>query len=247
MLRSTLFNLSFYLFNTFACICCAPALAFASRETIMKVVYWYVRKIAWLERHIMGITYEIRGSEYLPSEGSYIIAAKHQSPYETMKLHFLFIDPAIVLKKELLFIPIWGRFLSKIDPIAINRNAGRQAMYQIIEGAKRIKEQGRAIVIFPQGTRVNPDQTSQEKPYKMGVARIQEATGLPIIPMALNSGVFWPRSGWKKSPGKVVFEFLPPIEPGRPASKVIKDIEYSLETASNALVEEARKKTGINS
>jgi 1-acyl-sn-glycerol-3-phosphate acyltransferase len=241
-LRSTLFNLSFYLFNTLACIFCAPALALAKREFIMKVVHWYVRRIEWLERHIMGLTYEVRGKEYLPEEGPYIIAAKHQSPYETFKLHLLFDDPAIVLKKELLVIPVWGSFLAKIDPIAINRSAGREAMNQIIEGAKRIKDQGRAIVIFPQGTRVYPDQTPKEKPYKMGVARIQEATNLPVIPMALNSGVFWPRSGWMKKSGTVVFEFLPPIEPGREPSKVIHDIEYSLETASNTLRDEALDK-----
>ncbi len=239
LLRSTLFNLLFFSFSAIASIVLCPMLVFARRETVMKVVHWYLRQVEWIERHVMGITYEVRGREHLPSSGSFIVAAKHQSPYETFKLHFLFDDPAIVLKKELLSIPIWGSFLSKIDPIAIDRSAGREAMTQIIEGAKRIKEQGRAIVIFPQGTRVNPGQTPKEKPYKSGVARIQEATDLVIVPMALNSGYFWPRSGWLKKPGTVIFEFLAPIEPGGSTTKVIQDLETALESASNSLIVEA--------
>lgn len=208
----------------------------------MKLIHWYLRRVEWLERNIMGITCEIRGKDNLPSSGSYIVAAKHQSPYETLKLHFLFEDPAIVLKKELLAIPLWGKFLSKIDPIAIDRSAGKEAMTQIIEGAKRIQAQGRVIVIFPQGTRVYPEQTPKEKPYKMGAARIQEATGLPVVPMALNSGFFWPRSGWLKRPGKIVFEFLPPIKSGKKPAEVTKELEQSLESASENLIREAESR-----
>lgn len=238
-MRSTIFNVLFYSFNTLACVFCAPALAFTKRESTLKLVAWYLKKLEWLERNIMGLTYEIRGQENLPASGSYIVAAKHQSAYETFKLHLIFNDPAVVLKKELLAIPIWGKFLAKVDPIAIDRKAGRKSMSLIIDEAKRIQEQKRPIVIFPQGTRVRPEQTVKEKPYKAGVSRIQEATGMTIVPMALNSGVFWPKSGWKKKSGTVLFEFLPPIEPGKDTKEVTKEIERVLEEASARLCAEA--------
>ncbi len=234
-LRSTLFNLAFYGTTALACVMCLPALLLPKKQA-MFVVYGFVHTVHIFEKYILGLHYEVRGLENLPKTGPYIIASKHQSPYETLKLNILFNDPAIVLKQELLKIPLWGRFLAKIDPIAIDRSQGKKAMEQIMDGAKHIKEQGRPIVIFPQGTRVHPEQTTDEKPYKIGVARIQEATGLPIIPLALNSGLFWPRKSWIKKPGTVVFEFLKPIEPGKlGVYEVMKELETRLETASHAL------------
>ena len=103
-------------------------------------------------------------------------------------------------------------------------------------------QQKRPIIIFPQGTRVNPDQNTSEKPYKVGIARIQEATDLPIIPLALNTGLFWPRSGWGKTPGKITFEFLKPIKPGLARSALVSHVEEIIEDKSNALMEEARNR-----
>ncbi len=234
-LRSTLFNLCFFGYHLIACIVCIPFL-FTPRDTTLAMIRAYLRIIDWMERVIMGIHYEVRGLENLPKEGAYLVAAKHQSPYETFKLHLLFDDPAIVLKKELLSIPIWGRFLSRIDPIAIDRSQGKEAMSQIMEGAHHVKQQGRPIIIFPQGTRVYTHQTPKDRPYKAGVARIQEDTGLPIIPLALNTGAFWPRSGWMKKPGKVVFEFLPAIQPGKGVAETMKELEDTLEKTSNKLL-----------
>lgn len=237
-LRSTLFNIAFYGITAVMCVACLPAL-FLSRAQAMKLVHFYCGVVYWLERHIAGLDFEIRGREYLPASGPYVIAAKHQSPYETFKLHLLFGDPAIVLKRELLKIPLWGRFLAKIDPIAIDRKRGRTAITQIIDGARHVQGQGRPIVIFPQGTRVLPSQTVEEKPYKTGIARIYEETGMPVIPMALNSGMFWPRHSWIKKPGTVVFEFLPPVPQKLGIYEVMKDLQGRLEPASEALAREA--------
>lgn len=241
-LRSTLFNILFYGTTAIACVLCLPGLLLPKKQA-MWIVKFFVHTVYFLEKHVIGLDYEVRGAENLPTGGSFIVAAKHQSPYETMKLNILFDDPAIVLKKELLMIPLWGWFLAKIDPIAINRSKFRQSLNQITEGTLHVKGQGRPIVIFPQGTRVLLDQTTKDKPYKIGVARAAEAAGLPVIPLALNSGVFWPRKSWVKKPGKVIFEFLPPVPDGLGVYEIMKDLEKRIEEHSRRLAAEALEKT----
>ncbi|MFP4097745.1 MAG: 1-acyl-sn-glycerol-3-phosphate acyltransferase [Alphaproteobacteria bacterium] len=210
------------------------------RKIMMGATYIFLHTTQFLEKYILGLTYEIRGAEYLPKEGPYIVAAKHQSAYETFKLHFLFPDPATILKKELLKIPLWGKYLEKSDVIAIDRSSPKTAIKSMKEGALRVATQKRPIVVFPQGTRVAPGIGTDQVPYKMGVTRIQKATGLPIIPMATNTGVFYPKGGWCKSPGRAVFEFLPPIAPSsdRSPAETIKLIETAIENKSNALIKE---------
>lgn len=240
-IRSLIFTLSFYVITFIMCIICLPT-AYMPRPIAMRTVGLFVNTVYVLERVLLGLDYEVRGLEHLPKSGSFLVAAKHQSAYETMKLHIIFDDPAIILKRELLSIPLWGRFLSRIDPIAINRKSRKQATQQVIDGSLRVKMQGRPIVIFPQGTRVPVELTSKEKPYKYGIAKMQEASELTIIPMALNSGYFWPRNHWLKRPGKAVFEFLPPVAPGMSAEDLMKKLEHDLESASLRLLDEARSK-----
>lgn len=237
-IRSIFYNLSFYGLTAGACVLCLPALLLP-RKHAMWVVDMFVHTNAFLEKYVLGLKYEIRGAEHLPKRGAYIIAAKHQSAYETMKLHILFKDPAVILKKELLNIPLWGWYLKKSDVIAIDRSSREAAAKSIQDGAIHMKVEGRPIVIFPQGTRVQIDATTKEKPYKVGVARIQEATDLAIIPMAMNAGMYWPRNSFFKSSGTVVFEFLKPIKPGMDRSKLMAKLEKQIETKSNALMDEA--------
>lgn len=236
-LRSTLFNFFFFIVTGISCLLFLPGLLLPRRHA-MKIVDIFVGSVYLLERVFLGLDYEVRGAEHLPKEGCYIVAAKHQSSYETFKLHILFKDPAVILKRELYRIPLWGRFLKKSDPIAIDRSS-KDSAQQIVDGAKRMKAQGRPIIIFPQGTRVHTWQTAKDKPYKSGVARMQANADLTIIPMATNTGVFWPKHSWLKWPGKVVFEFLPPIPPGQNVSDVTKQIEILLETESKKLELEA--------
>lgn len=241
-LRSVVFDLLFYLLVGLECVLCLPFLLLP-RRYFMGVVHGFVRTVHVLEKYALGLDYEVRGLENLPAEGSFIVAAKHQSPYETMKLHILLKDPAVILKKELLSIPLWGLYLKKSDVIAIDRSTPEAAIKSIQDGGRRMMAQGRPIVIFPQGTRVNVDQTPAHKPYKVGVARIQEATGLPIIPLALNTGMFWPRSGFLKSPGTVVFKFLEPIPAGKDRKELLKELEEKVEGESLSLINEAREKS----
>ncbi len=237
-LRSCAFNLCFYILTGVACVFCLPTL-FLPRTYFMGVVHGFVKGVFFLEKHILGLNLEVRGAEHLPADGAYILAAKHQSAYETFKLHLIFKDPAIILKRELLKIPLWGQYLKKSDPIAIDRSSPKAAIASINEGARRVAADGRPIVIFPQGTRVSINQSVAEKPYKIGVARIQETTGLPIIPMAINAGFFWPKHRWIKKSGTVVFSFLPPITPTGDAGATLKVLENALETESYKLLEEA--------
>ncbi|MCK5385425.1 MAG: 1-acyl-sn-glycerol-3-phosphate acyltransferase, partial [Alphaproteobacteria bacterium] len=211
------------------------------RKIMMSAVYIFIYTTTFLEKYILGLSYEIRGAENLPEEPPYIIAAKHQSAYETFKLHLLFKDPATILKQELLKIPLWGKYLEKSGVIAIDRSSPKTAIRSMKEGARHVAAQKRPIVIFPQGTRVSPGTGTNEKPYRAGVAHIQKATGLPIIPMATNTGVFYPKGAWLKKPGRVVFEFLPPIEASdeRSNAETSKQLEASLEKKSNELMEEA--------
>lgn len=238
-LRSTIFNLAFYIFTALACIIALPSY-FLPRSAFLWIVRAYLAVNTALERLILGLSYEVRGIENLPKDGSFIVAAKHQSPYETFKLHVLFEDPAVILKKELLSIPIWGAFLKKSDVIAIDRSSREEAMNSIIEGAKRMQAQNRPVIIFPQGTRVATEETTKDKPYKFGVARLYEATALPVVPLALNAGFFYPRKGWLKRPGTVIFEFLPPIENGLKKEEFMERLQTTLEEKSIELLQDAR-------
>lgn len=239
-IRSLIFNILFYGFTTLVCLFLVPVLLFP-RGAVLAVTKFYLNIVAILEKYILGLTYEVRGMEYIPKNSNYIVAAKHQSAYETLKLHRLFGDPTIVLKKSLMQIPIFGFFLKKLDVIAINRGNKEESINAIIDGAQRMSAQHRPIVIFPQGTRVAVTDTPKEKPYKGGIVKIYRHANLPIIPVALNSGLFWARNSFIKKPGKVIFQFLAPIEPGLPNKKVMKALEDRLEEHSIALMVEAKK------
>ena len=239
-IRSILFNIFFYGITALFCIIFIPTLFF-SRKTILWVTHFWLGTVARIEKHILGLSFEVRGQEHIPLDGSYILAAKHQSAYETLKLHHLVGDPTVVLKKELLSIPLFGTFLNKLGVIAINRKNKEDAIKSIIEGAQRMNEQKRPVVIFPQGTRVAPHITTKEKPYKGGILKMYDNTDMPIIPLALNSGLFWGRNSFFKKPGIVIFEFLPPIETGLDNKKVMSVLENTLEAKTIELMIEAKE------
>lgn len=241
-LRQILFNICFYGFTFLFCLLTLPCLLLP-RPQYFRILLWYFRTVYKIEKYVLGLDYEVRGLEHLPSQGPYIIAAKHFSAYETMKLHLLFPDPAIIMKRELKSIPLWGWHASKSDMIFIDRGSRDVALKSMIEGGKRMKNMGRPIIIFPQGTRVNIDDTTEKRPYKYGIMRMYNALNLPIIPLAMDSGVFWGKNAFLKKPGKAVFEFLPPIPAGQDGDAVFQSLTQSIEAASNALVQDALKRT----
>ncbi len=239
-LRCLIFNFLFYLVWTpFVCISMLPALLMP-RGCAVWVSWLYQKGAHILEKYILGLDYEIRGEQYRPAPGtSCLIGCKHESAYETMKLYLLFNDPAIILKKELLSLPLFGWFLKKVGTIAIDRGNRADAVNSLFTGAHRVKDQKRPIVIFPQGTRVTIDTSTEQKPYKNGIGKLYVELNMPIVPVAINSGVFWPKNAFWKKPGKAVFEFLPPIEPGLSLADVMKKLESTIEPASKRLAEEA--------
>ncbi len=239
-IRSIIFNI-FYIFGSLVIsLLMVWTFVFPPRKCTEYVSLVYGGYIRLIEKYIMGLELEIRGLEHLPQDRPYIIAAKHQSAFETLKIPFMkeFRYPVIVLKKELTRLPLWGLYPQRMGQIAIDRSAGMESIKAMIAGCRKALQDGRSIIIFPQGTRVAPD---AQKPYKSGLARIYKDLNVPIVPMALNSGVYWGRNAFFKKSGKVIFEFLPAIPPGLPPLKVMGEMETRIEEASARLVAEARR------
>ncbi len=231
-IRSLAFNLAYFSWTVLVSVVLAWT-TLLPRPQLMAVVIWYLRSVAFLERTLLGLRYEVRGREHLPKQGSYLVAAKHQSAWETMKVILLLPDPAVVLKRELTQIPIWGRLARKSEMIPVDRGARGRAMSSLLDGARKVAAKNRPIVIFPQGTRVAPGTYHN---YRVGVGVLYENLHLPIVPMALNSGVFWPRRSFLKKSGTVVVEFLPPIQPGLQRFEAMIELETRLEAATDRLV-----------
>jgi 1-acyl-sn-glycerol-3-phosphate acyltransferase len=156
-----------------------------------------------------------------------IYAAKHQSAWETVVLALLLHTPVFVLKRELLRLPLLGWYFSKAGCIAVDRSAGMRALRKLRDDAVAAAAGGRSILIFPQGTRVAP---GVEHRYEIGVFALYEATGLPVVPVALNSGHVWGRNSWVKRPGRIDVEFLAPIEPGLSRRDFMERLETAIET-----------------
>lgn len=187
----------------------------------------------WLERKLLRLDFRVIGAPLL--QGTAIYAFKHESSFETLKLWHLLPDPAIVFKAELARLPIFGGFLTKLGMIPVVRGAGAKALAPMLEAGRKVMAAGRPIAIFPQGTRVPIGET---RPYKQGVGRLYEQLQVPVVPVALDSGHFWPKQG-RKYGGTVTFEFLEPIPPGLPADEMMRQLEARLEAASDALAKKA--------
>lgn len=193
----------------------------------------WCRGVLSLLRGIVGITYEVRGS--LPLEPA-IIASKHQSSWETFMFPILLGDPAYVLKRELTLIPLLGRCFVKAGHIAVDRAAGGRALRPLIRTAREVAATGRHIVIFPEGTRTAPGEGGV---YHPGVAALYLQLGRLVVPVAVNSGLYWPRRSVLKRPGRIVIEFLPSIPPGMNRDAFIAELSARIEGATRSLEAEA--------
>ncbi|MFT6558071.1 lysophospholipid acyltransferase family protein [Sneathiella sp.] len=213
-----------------------PALAFDKKWIVLGQSIW-TRGIMFLMRTICGLKVEIRGQEYIP-KGAGLIAAKHQSAFETMVFHALLKDPAMVLKKELLSIPIYGWYCKKTEMIAVDRNGHAAALKAMIKQAQDALSNDRPIVIFPEGTRSALD---SDLPYQPGIAALYSKLDTPVTPMALNTGVFWPRKQFVCKPGTIIIEFLPPIPAGLKRKDFMAQLKDTIEPKTKELVEEGRK------
>ncbi|MGD9783190.1 MAG: lysophospholipid acyltransferase family protein [Hyphomicrobiaceae bacterium] len=234
MLRSIVFAIVFYL-NTALFLVVGSPLLLGPRRWAMMGLKAHAHASLWWLRLIVGTRLEVRGREHLPA-APMLVASKHQSAWDTFALITLFDDPAMVMKAELGWIPFYGWFSHKFEHIFVQRERGPSALKRLIRDARDRAAQGREIVIFPEGTRRPPGAPPD---YKPGVVALYEALELPCVPLALNSGVFWPRRKLMRRPGTIVVEFQPAIPPGLPRAQFRERLQASVETATARLVGEA--------
>jgi 1-acyl-sn-glycerol-3-phosphate acyltransferase len=232
--RSLLFNTLFYLNLMVLMVVGLPTMLFGRRAIFALARLWGAISV-WLLEAICGLRLEYRGIENIPP-GALLIAAKHQSFLETFALLKYAPDFAIILKRQLTYVPLFGLYLIVSQQIAIDRGRGRQALNQISAAAKSVFAAGRQVFIYPEGTRRLPGAPPM---YKQGAAALYAATEVPCLPVAVNTGLFWRRRGFLRRPGVAVIEFLPVIAPGLDRATFAKRLQASIETACDRLNAEA--------
>ncbi|MDP6304993.1 MAG: lysophospholipid acyltransferase family protein [Alphaproteobacteria bacterium] len=236
ILRSLVFQFLFFFLTMVICVTAAPGV-FLTRRFATRVESFWAWCMLWVLKATVDIDFEVRGREHLP-DGPMILASKHQSAWDTIVFAVALHDPVYVLKRDLLHIPVYGWYLHKLDMIAIDRDAGISSMKNMIRHARRVLDEGRRyIIIFPEGSRVAP---GERDPYQPGVAGLYGMLGVPVVPVALNSGLFWGRRKLLKYPGIITLEFLPAIAPGMAREAFMAELEERIETASDRLIAEAQ-------
>jgi 1-acyl-sn-glycerol-3-phosphate acyltransferase len=234
-LRSLVFNVLFYLLLVFWMLVAIPTFVMP-RRAIIRICRLWARSSIFLMRVVCSIKVEYRGVEKIP-EGPLIVASKHQSMWETFALLPLFDQPLFIVKRELTWIPLFGWYLMKANMIGVDRAAGGRSLLRMARDAGEAVRRGRQLVIFPEGTRTAPGAPPQ---YKTGIAQIYVDCGVSCLPVALNSGLFWPRRTFMRYPGTLVVEFLDPLPPGLSRREFITNISTVIEDATGRLVEAAR-------
>lgn len=235
-LRSLIFNVLFYLLLIGWLLVAVPTFVLP-RRFLIKVAQMWGRSSIWLMRVVCGTKVEFRGVEKIP-QGPLIVAPKHQSMWETFALLQFFDEPLYILKRELTWIPVFGWLLLKADMIAIDRGAGIKTLVEMARRAREEVRRGRQLIIFPEGTRTAVDAPPH---YKTGVGQIYVDCDVPCLPVAMNSGLFWPRRRFMRYPGTIVVEFLDPLPAGLERREFLDRISDAIETATNRLVEAGRR------
>jgi len=230
LIRSALFNAAFWLWIFVLGITGLP-ITLLYRPFSYTVARTWANGSLWLLRVLCGITHEVRGSEHIP-QGAALIASKHQSAWDTIIFWALLRQPSFVLKRELIYLPVFGWYLILLRCIYIDRSAGMKAMKLLLSSAAKRVAEKRPIVIFPEGTRIAPGADST---YHPGIAALYHHLQLPVVPVALNSGRLWPRNGFIKTPGKIIIEFLPPIAPGMKGREFLGMLKERIENRCREL------------
>ena len=231
-LRSLLFTAWLYLSMPIVAVGLSPALLGPQRYAQGVCKLW-AKIVLFGLRWIAGVKVEVRGLEHAPS-GAALIASKHQGMLDIIIPFVVLEDPCIITKKELMILPFFGWFAWKAKMIAVDRAGHARALKDMTRQARERLSEDRQIVIFPEGTRNDPGVPGD---YKPGVAAIYRDLEGPCWPVATNSGVHWPAHGFRRYPGKVVFEFLEPIPAGLKRGAMMALLESRIETASAALLE----------
>jgi 1-acyl-sn-glycerol-3-phosphate acyltransferase len=232
---SFLFNTGMYLSTTVLAIVGLPVLVLPRRTVTWYSRVWCRSLLGWLAI-TCGLRHRVVGREHLPA-GPCILAIKHHSTWETLAANVEFPDCAFVLKRELTWIPVVGWMMWRAGNVGIDRAAGAKALRAILRDTRRALDDGRKVVIFPEGTRTPP---GSSRPYQPGVAALYSQLKVPVVPVALNSGVFWGRRTFLKKPGTITLEIGQPIEPGLARGAFMDLLRERIETATTRLVTDAR-------
>lgn len=235
-LRSFFFNVGWYLGTTILALVGSPILLMPRRFVVGWSLVWIDFCLWWL-RITCRLTHRIGGHENLPV-GPVIFACKHQSSWETLAFSRLFPGAATVMKRELVLIPIVGWAMAKAGNIAVERGDGAKALRGLVKQARATLAEGRSILIFPEGTRVA---VGEERPYQVGTAALYRQLGVPVVPVALNSGLFWGRRKFIKRPGVIDVEILPAIPPGLSRDVFMGTLRERIEGATDRLVAAAQR------
>jgi 1-acyl-sn-glycerol-3-phosphate acyltransferase len=233
IVRSILFNAMFYLNLVFLLIVEMVALLI-SKGAVIAVARFWAHSSLWMLRVICNIDVAWEGIEKIPP-GAVIVGAKHQSFWETFALLTLFPDPTFIVKRELMWIPMFGWCLWRGGMIPVDRGAGKPAMTIMNARARAQLEDGRQIIIFTEGTRRPP---GAEPKYKYGIAYVYAEGAAPCLPIALNSGLFWPRRRFIRYPGTIRVEILDPIPPGLDRETFFARLQHDIESATARLLAE---------
>ena len=236
LFRSVLFNILFLLTTAIQLVFWLPVYFFMPREDGWKVVKLWAWITLWMQYHIIGTRFDFRGTEHIPKTGGFILACKHQSSWETYTVVPFLSDPSYILKRELMFVPIFGWFAWKMKVISVNRGKKSEALKDMARTARQQYEDGRQIVIYPEGTRKF---AFDEPSYKYGITHMYTNVNARVLPAALNSGLFWPRRGWMLYKGTCVLEFMPVIEPGMESKEFAVKLEKTIEDKTSSLMQEA--------
>lgn len=233
LIRSLAFTVAYYSFSTLVALAMTP-LFLAPRHWVTGTLTWYGRGTTWLLRAICGVKVEVRGIENLPRGGA-LIAGKHQCMFDIFGAFAFLPDACFVAKKELMKIPFLGWYATKGGMIVVDRDGHSTALKKLVADARDRMRHDRQLVIFPEGTRKAPGAAPD---YKPGIAALYRELDMPVIPLALNTGVHWPAHGILRYPGTIVFEFLPAIPAGLKRAEFMRELQTRIETASDALVAE---------
>ena len=229
--RSFIYQVLFHLWTTFIAVFGLPAL-FLPKAVVWAISpFWSVVSFAILRR-ITGLGYRLEGTENIAA-GPVIYASKHQSAWDTMIYPHVLKNPIVVIKKELLSIPFYGCYLTKYGSISIDRSGGAKALRAMVKEARDAIDAGRPIVVFPEGTRTAP---GEHVKYQSGVAALYRELGVPVVPVALNSGLFWRRRSYIRKPGTIVLRFLPAIPSGLSRKDFMVRLETEIEKTQVELV-----------
>lgn len=235
-LRSLIFNVLFYSTLAFGCGC-ASIVGIFSRKATIPMWNFFFMPLCCSYMRICGLKIEIRGRENLRQEGV-IYAAKHQSAIETYCLTSYITKAIFILKKELTYIPLFGWAQHFYGMIPVDRAAGGATLKKLLKEAKNRMDNGRPIIIFPEGTRTKPGLTTE---YKPGLVFLYQNLKVPVVPIALNTGLFWEKNSFLRHPGKIIIEFMEPIAPGMEKKEFMTELQKRIEMKCAELNAESAK------